>query len=253
MLVAGLGGASDYWLPQADEFAKRYRVILHDHRGTGRSSRDLIDYTVSLLTDDMVRLMDHLSVERAHVVGHSTGAAMTEDMALRYPERLASAVLYAGWARTDAYFRRIFDIRKELLSKSGAAAYVKTTSALLYSRDWFNSNVSAIEAGELAAMDLLPPAEIMLRRIDAICSFNPGEALRGIRCRSLIVCAEDDILTPAEYSREMAELIPEAQTWFFEQGGHAVSQTAPLAFNRVVMSYLDAAIEDKPWQAHGDA
>ena len=72
LLVPGLGGAGSYWLPNLADFAEHFKVIVHDHRGTGQSTHAKIRYSVEQMTDDMIRLMDALGIEKAHLVGHST-------------------------------------------------------------------------------------------------------------------------------------------------------------------------------------
>lgn len=249
LLVAGIGGAASYFKPNLDAFAAKYKVVLHDHRGTGGSRQDRITYSVPQMTDDMVALMDALGIEAAHIVGHSTGAAMAHDMALRFPARIRSAVLYAGWATSDGYFKRCFDVRKGVLQQSGALEYVKTTPLFLNPPWWVSANIGKLEFEEPAAAAALAPTDIMVSRIDAICSYSPGEELRKITCPSLITCAKDDHLTPQFYSQRMARLMPGADTFYFETGGHAVSQVLPNQFNAVVTSYLDAVIAGRTWQA----
>ena len=249
LLLAGIGGAGGYFKPNIDAFAASYRVLVHDHRGTGGSRKDHIVYSVPQMTDDMIALMDSLGIEAAHIVGHSTGAAMAQDMALRFPARIKSAVFYAGWETADGYFKRCFDVRKRVLAHSGPLAYVQTTPLFLNPPWWVSANFERLVADEPAAAAALAPAEIMTSRIDAICSYSPGEALRGITCPSLITCALDDHLTPHFYSQRMARLMPNADTFFFQTGGHAVSQVLPEQFNTVVLSYLDAVTAKRPWRA----
>ncbi len=74
LLVPGLGGIGAFWAKQVAAFSRDYRVITHDHRGTGQSSRSRITYSVDQMAQDVLRLMDGLKIESAHVVGHSTGA-----------------------------------------------------------------------------------------------------------------------------------------------------------------------------------
>lgn len=249
LLVAGIGGAASYFKPNVEAIAARYQVVLHDHRGTGGSRKDHITYSVPQMTDDMIALMDALDIEAAHIVGHSTGAAMAHDMALRFPARIKSAVLYAGWATCDAYFKRCFDVRKRVLEHSGALDYVRTTPLFLNPPWWVSANIAKLEAEEPGAAATLAPTDIMVSRIDAICSYGPGEDLRKITCPSLITCAKDDHLTPQFYSEQMAKLMPAADTFYFETGGHAVSQVLPDQFNTLILSYLDAVVAGRKWQA----
>jgi aminoacrylate hydrolase len=68
LLVPGLGGVGAYWNPNVEAFSEKHQVITHDHRGTGQSSRSRIRYSVDRMSDDLLRLMDHLGIERAHLV-----------------------------------------------------------------------------------------------------------------------------------------------------------------------------------------
>jgi aminoacrylate hydrolase len=56
-------------------------VVIHDHRGTGESSRSRIRYSVDQMTDDLLAVMDDLRIVKAHLVGHSTGGAIGQTMA----------------------------------------------------------------------------------------------------------------------------------------------------------------------------
>jgi aminoacrylate hydrolase len=60
LLSPGLGGSGAYWTPQVAMLAERHRVILYDHRGTGRSDRYLSDASVAAMGDDMARILDGL-------------------------------------------------------------------------------------------------------------------------------------------------------------------------------------------------
>src|SRR5215475_15633436 len=76
MLVSGLNGVASFWLKQVPVLAKDFRVIVHDHRGTGQSTHSPIVYSVEQMADDVLKLMDALKIEAAHVAGHSTGGAI---------------------------------------------------------------------------------------------------------------------------------------------------------------------------------
>jgi aminoacrylate hydrolase len=66
---------------QVPEFSKDHRVIIHDYRGTGRSSKPSIDYTTQMFAQDVIALMDHLEADDAIVVGHSMGGRVAQILA----------------------------------------------------------------------------------------------------------------------------------------------------------------------------
>lgn len=88
VLIAGLGGLGEFWQPIVGILAQSYKVITFDHPGIGRSPlRD--GYTISGIARDVCRLLDHLAINVAHVVGHSTGGLVTQSLEIAYETNIA--------------------------------------------------------------------------------------------------------------------------------------------------------------------
>ncbi len=238
LLVPGLGGVGSYWRSQLADLGRRYRVILHDHRGTGQSDRSRITYSVEQMTDDLLGLMNALGIERAHVVGQSTGGAIGQIMAIEDPERLRKLVLSSTWTAADAFFRRCFAARTEILLRSGAAAYQRA-SALFYPSWWISANAAQLEHEEEAALSSFPAVEIVASRIEAILAFDRTAQLGRITAPTLVICARDDHLTPPYFSEALARAIPGAKLVLLERGGHAASRISAEEFNRAVLAFLE--------------
>jgi aminoacrylate hydrolase len=240
LLVSGLGGLASYWNPNLPAFSARHRVVIHDHRGIGQSTRSKIRYSVDQMTDDVLRLMDHLQIERAHLVGHSTGGAIGQTLAVTRPERLARLVLYATWTRADPFFRRLFEERHTLLTAAGAPAYVRSMPLFTYPHWWINQNSSLLEERAKAILASFPPAEIVASRIDAIVAFDRTADLPRIKTPTLVLCAQDDFATPPYFSEALSRAIPGAQLKILDRGGHCASEAALDDFNQVVLEFLNA-------------
>ena len=238
MLVPGLSGQGSFWSQQVEAFKRDFRVIVHDHRGAGRSTHSPIKYSVEQMADDTLRLMDALRVERAHLVGHSTGGAIGQVIALEHPERLSSLVLSATWAGPDPYFRRLFEARKEVLLTQGIEAYLRASVLVLAPPEWVSRNDVAIAELHRAQAASWPPREIVASRIDAIVAFDRRHRLADIRVPTLIVVAQDDMVTPRFYSDELAKGIAGAEYVVLEGGGHFVPQIQPDPYNRAVGAFL---------------
>lgn len=239
LLVPGLGGVGAYWNPNIPAFSRNHQVVIHDHRGTGQSSRSLIRYSVDQMTSDLIAVMDDLGIEKAHLVGHSTGGAMGQTLAVTHPERLLSLTIYASWTKADPFFRRVFEARRALLTKAGIDAYVRSTAVFLYPDWWINGNIGLLEEREKVVIPNFPPAEIVASRIDAIVEFDRTAALGSIKIPTLVICAKDDILTPPYYSQELARMIPGAELIELDRGGHCASETNTSAFNDAVLGFID--------------
>src|SRR6202158_4492527 len=86
LFVSGLTGFASFWQDPVAAFAKNFDVITHDHRGIGQSDLTRSGFTVDRMAADVLGLMDALEIERAHIVGHSTGGAGAENRAGRAPQ-----------------------------------------------------------------------------------------------------------------------------------------------------------------------
>src|SRR5436190_5731108 len=100
MMVSG-----EMFAPVLPSFASRHRVIVPDLRGHGRS-RDLpAPYAVTTLAADVARLLDHLGVASAAVLGYSQGGAVAQQFAVDHPERCERLVLACTYAFNTGSFR----------------------------------------------------------------------------------------------------------------------------------------------------
>jgi aminoacrylate hydrolase len=237
-LVTGLGGSRHYWANLVPALSDMFTVITHDHIGIGDSRSSRVDHTVEALTDDVVALMDHLGIDQANLLGHSTGAAVGQILAQDHPERLLKLVLSAGWAGPDAYFGLCFEVRKSLLKGSGVAAYQRASAVFLYPPSWISADAARLEALLTSATASTTPADVLAARIDMIVAFDRRSRQKDIVAPTLVVCAEDDALTPMHLSEELASNIPHARLARLAWGGHASSQTASEEFLKVVVKFL---------------
>jgi aminoacrylate hydrolase len=240
MLVTGLNGVGSFWAQQVPDFARDFRVITHDHRGTGQSTHSRIAYSVEQMADDVLRLMDGLGVERAHLAGHSTGGAIGQVIAQDHPERLASLVLSATWAGRDPYFRRLFEMRKEILLTAGVESYQRSSILVLVPPEWVSANDAAITEMHRQQLAAAAPVEVTASRIDAIMAFDRRARLGEIRTPTLVIVAADDMVTPRFYSDELAGRIPGAKLVVLDGGGHFAPQLTPGPYNQAVGAFLRA-------------
>ena len=238
VLVPGAGGAASYWNPNLDAFTQVYQVMLHDHRGTGQSTRCEMDYSVELMADDLLRTMDEAGIDKAHLVGHSTGGAIGIVLGAIAPERIASLTLYATWAQLDAQMEACLTLRQRLLNAMGEAEYHRATPLFMYGPYYTKDNKAKIEAEIAAAIAASPPASIMSARVTGILSFDGMRYLDRITCPTMVLVADDDILTPPYSSELIAAHIPHAELIRLPRGGHAVSRAEPEIFNETVLGFL---------------
>lgn len=238
LFITGLGGFASFWQDQVAAFAKRFEVVTFDHRGIGQSDPARLGYTVERMADDAVALLDALEIRRAHVVGHSTGGAVAQVLAIEHPNRLASVVLSATWTKADAYFRRVYALRKEILQRLGPSMYLQSSALLWYPSWWIARNNERLRQIEAQHLAIFAAPEIVSARIDAMLAFDRTSELARIKTPTLVIGAEDDIVTPAYFSEELARLIPGAEVKLFARGGHFLTHVRGREFNAAVLPFL---------------
>jgi hypothetical protein len=118
--------------------------------------------------DDIVKVMDALGLDRAHVVGHAAGGNAGLALALDHPDRIDKLVVVNGWSRPDPHIKRCFDTRLALLNNTGIAAYVHAQPLFLYPADWLSANNARLEAEEVHHIHGFPDPDVMRARIQAL-------------------------------------------------------------------------------------
>ena len=240
VLSSGLGGSGAFWAPQMAALTAKFPVVLYDHRGTGRSVRELTSpHSVQAMADDIVKVMDALGLAKAHVVGHAAGGNAGLAMALSHPDRLARLVVVNGWSRPDPHIRRCFDTRIHLLNDSGIEAYVHAQPIFLYPAGWLSENHDRLQAEEPHHVAGFPPKDVMLARIQALLDFDIDDRLGEIPHPVLVSASADDMLVPVSCSMRLAEGLPNGQLEVAPWGGHGFTVTDPETFNSALIQFLE--------------
>ncbi|BCL14316.1 alpha/beta fold hydrolase [Micromonospora sagamiensis] len=249
LLVMGANASGLTWPPAlVDRLATRHRVIVYDHRDTGRSTRafDEHPYQVADLADDAVAVLDAAGVERAHVVGMSMGGVLVQLLALDHPGRLLSATAFcttalgAGLAGGDDA-PPLPDPDPRLLRLWEHFTDERDREAEL---DW------RVAHWRLLNGDVLPFDETAFREIEVTCidhtgthrnpaaharagqdGLDRGAELAGVRVPFLVVEAPEDPINPPPHASHLAGLIPSATLVRIPGMGHALAPAVldPLA------------------------
>jgi len=244
ILSSGLGGSGAYWAPNLDALAAGHRVILYDHRGTGRSDRTLPERLgVGDMAGDLLALMTGLGIARASLVGHAAGACIALAAALDAPERVEGLYLINGFARPDPHFVRCFETRLALLRDSGVAAFIHAQPIFLYPANWCSWNAERLLEEEADQLRHFQGAANVEARIGALLDFDVVDRLGEIDAFTVAIAADDDVLVPGACSNVIGEGIPNAVIQGIPWGGHACNVTNASEFNDIMLSWLAVRLE----------
>ena len=238
VFVSGLNGVGRYWTPQVPLFSKHFRVITYDQRGTGGSDRIQREFSVDQMAVELIALMDVLKIERAHLVGMSTGGAIGQTIAIEHPERLMKLALCSTWTHCDPWFRRLFHARRDMYLQAGPDLHAQFHPLFLYSPDYVNAHDAEIEADRARAPTKSSPVEVSVGRINALLKFDRRAGLPNIKAETLVMGTGTDFITPSYFSKALAQTIPGAKLTLYEDGGHSFTTTRAEPFNRDLMAFL---------------
>lgn len=106
VFVHGAGGSSSIWFKQVRAYAEHFNVLMVDLRGHGKSQEHieqnrLLTYTFEEISSEVVDVLDHLSIDKAHFIGVSLGSIIIRTLSEQAPERVASIVLGGAVVRLD--------------------------------------------------------------------------------------------------------------------------------------------------------
>lgn len=242
LLVMGLGGSSRGWLAlQVPDFATQHRVVVYDHRGVDGSGDPGGPFSTADLADDAARLLDALEIPRAQVLGVFMGGMVAQELALRHPERVGRLVLVGTCARPDAKRRMLLQKWKAMVGHGLPLAVVAQERML-----WTLSDETLEQSDLVHPMlqgylrDRFPmPEDVFVRQCDACLGHDAQTRLGGIRHPTLVLCGQEDCLTPPRLHRELAAAIPGAQLVTIPGAAHLVMAEAAKRFNQVVLQFLE--------------
>lgn len=239
ILSSGLGGSASYWAPNLDALAAQHRVLVYDHRGTGRSDRALPDrVTVEDFADDMLALMDAAGWASASIVGHAAGGVAGLALGMKAPDRLDRLVVVNGWASADPHFLRCFEARLNLLRHAGVAAFLRAQPIFLYPAVWISAHSADLDAELPHQIATFPGVATMEKRIAALAAFDARGKIGGLGDRTLVLVADDDMLVPSTAGALLALELGDAPLAAMPWGGHACNVTRAEAFVEPVLAWL---------------
>ena len=238
LYVSGLGGAANFWNPCLGALAASHQTICLDQRGIGQSTRGTVPCTIEQLATDCFEVLDTCQVTSAVIVGHSTGGAIAQAMALMRPSRVEALVLSGTWARPNRYMQELFKLRSTLLNNN-PLEYASSAAFLSYDPAWLNDNWSVYDAMLAQAPLQAATQHIIQERIQALLQFDRSAELVTLKMPALILGARDDLIVPSFLQEALAAALPQSTLKLFPHGGHFFPVSVQDDFTQTVIDWID--------------
>ena len=244
ILIMGLGYTSEMWGRVAPALSDRYRTIVFDNRGVGRSSAAAGPYSIKDMADDTVAVLDAAGVEKAHVFGVSMGGMIAQEMALQHPGRVRSLILGA----TNCGGREATPAAAEVIGILNARATmspdegVRSMVPFIYDA---STPRSRVEEDLAIRLRTYPKPENYLAQLRAILSWGSHSRLGEISVPTLIIHGESDALAPPANALILANAIPGASLAMLPDASHIFPTDQPDVSIQTVLSFLNGVQSDQ--------
>ncbi len=214
----GIGAAPGIWSKWAPGLLDRYRMVLFDMRGYGRSPMmgEQFNWTLELLANDVFNVADAAGVQRFHLVGESIGGTVSLQCALQKPERLQSLTISNG-AHVGTNIQRVNEW-KSRLDEHGVKGWSDQ-----FLRDRFYDDVLPAEerAWYSQAQELWRP-DVALDALSVLVGTDLTSRMSEIHCPTLLMHGDSSPFIPVRVMAELHALLPDSRFQVFERARHGL-------------------------------
>ena len=240
VFLHGSPGQISNWKYQVKYFERKYRTIVFDQRGYGESDKPkkvcLEDYI-----NDLDTILEKLNIDLKHVVliGHSFGGMVAQTYAAK--RNILKLVLIGSLVRFKPdIFDKIIWYMPSILWKK--ILFTKNFLTMRLYRDiYFSKSCPDNIFNEFMAdnekyIESLPA--YVYRYLKYFVDYDATDFLKRIKVPTLIVVGEEDKVTPPEYSREIAKLIPNSKLVIVKNAGHLILYEKHEELNKIIEEFI---------------
>jgi 3-oxoadipate enol-lactonase len=238
LLVMGLGWTSAMWYRTQPILAARFRTVLLDNRGVGRSDVPPGPYPIALMASDAAAVLDAAGIQTAHIFGVSMGGMIAQEFALQYRERVHSLIL-ACTAPGGPHAVQAEPAVLQSLFRQGLSPdeFAEVINPYIYDS---STPREPIEEDMVLRKKWHPTEAGYLGQLQGILAWEAYSRLPKIAAPTLVIHGENDRLIPPANSHLIAKRIPGAKLVLIPKAGHVLSTDQPDAVHREVLEFLSS-------------
>ncbi len=244
LFIQGVGVVGEGWRPQLDALRDRFQVCAYDNRGLGRSAPLAGKTSVEELARDARALLDALGWKSAHVVGHSLGGVIAQQLALDCPERVRSLSLLCTFVRGRDGARvtpKIAWIGMRMRIGSRAMRRRAFLEMLLPQamRPQVDLDALAVQLADRFGRDLAEQPPIVMKQLSALGAHDASARLGALApIPTLVVSAAEDLIAPPSQGRALAAAIGTARYVELDGAAHGVPLHSPERIDTLLAEHL---------------
>jgi 3-oxoadipate enol-lactonase len=220
LLVSGQASDHRMWDDVRPSFERRHRVLVFDHRGTGKSDAPLEPpYSIELFAADALAVVDATGATRSHVYGISMGGRIAQRLAISSPNRVAAVVLGATTPGDLHGVQRSPEVAAKFQTAEPADRFRMLIDEL-YTPAFQTAHPEVVERFRILIVGEPKPTEILRLHYQASQSHEAWDELPSITAPVLVIHGTDDTVNPTANAHLLAERIPGAELYLIDGARH---------------------------------
>ncbi len=224
------------WDEQAAALKRNFRVLRFDTRGHGASDAPKGAYSLDMLADDLLGLLDGLGIARTHFVGLSMGGMIGMTFALKHPGRFDSLVLCDTSSRVPPEAAPMWESRIKTATEQGMEPLVGPTLQRWFTEPFYKSSKAMM--ARVGQMIRSTPVPGYIGCCHAISRHNLTERLGAIKCPVQVIVGDQDVGTPVAVAQVIHDAIPGSELVIIPSASHLSNLEQPQAFNNALTDFL---------------
>ncbi|MCB0977138.1 MAG: alpha/beta fold hydrolase [Acidimicrobiales bacterium] len=239
LMIHGLGADTRGWIMQKRALESRFRLVMVDNRGVGRSGRPAGPYSIETMAADAVAVLDDAGYGSAHVMGASMGGIISQAIGVLHQDRVRSLVLACTACRHHRWRIELLERWADEAEAYGMKEFVRRNLHWMVGPRSLKRLWPAMAV--LGPLAFNVPVESFVAQIRGIVEMDDGlrAELVNVDRPTLVMSGSQDVLTTQGDGEEVASLIPGAELAVLRGGAHLFMVEQASTFNRTINGFYD--------------
>ncbi|HSX11893.1 MAG TPA: alpha/beta hydrolase [Rhabdochlamydiaceae bacterium] len=240
ILIAGFAAHSAIWKDYIAPLSKQYQLLIFDNRGAGQSEAPEIPYSIEMMAEDIVALMEALKISNAHFLGLSMGGAIVLQLCIEHPDKVKKAIVAGAFAKLPETAKwQIQASRKLLEAGMPFELFLESLLPWLFSNAFLSDTENVKKQLHQWTHNPYPQSPAgYYGQSDAILQLDLRDRLKEIQCKTLVIAGEEDLYIPSSCFHQLMKRIPNAKLAVLKEQAHMFVSERPEEVIKLVKEFL---------------